>query len=288
MVFLGRYLYSAGVTALQAPEIKPIRLENIRPYLSLTVMRCTAQDIKRAFEALTVNLRKFATGGRRGSTSMLADGIDISSADAPELQWLTAPPYRIDGFIVCQTKTPSWACLDQYVLDTSHKIVVTFMRNDLVGVHTDLDHVRNALQRWLDLDSPPPFCRVPAGAQNAALLRGETKGLWLRGTHVRRTSKADTKFVAGTSVNNTLIPFHDSTFVMGSARAAIPAELGLKALTGSIGTRPDRSQLWSSSSSTAGHFSRVPMKPSLSWKRRSPPASPSNGPTHYSPSRSLT
>jgi hypothetical protein len=254
MVFLDGYAYSAEVTAVQAPEIKPIRLEDIRPYLSLTVMRCTAEDIARAFSVLTAKLRKFATAGRRTSTSMLADGIDISSAETPELQWLTAPPYRVDGFIVCQTKAPSWACLDQYVLDTSHKIVVTFMRNDLVGVHTDLDHVRNALQRWLDLDSPPPFCRVPVGAQNAALLRGETKGLWLRGTHVRRSSKADTKFVAGTSINNTLMPFHDSTFVMGSARAAIPAELGLKALAGSIGTRPDRSQLWGSSSSTAGQF----------------------------------
>src|SRR5262249_40688884 len=128
---------------------------------------------------------------------------------------------EVDGFVCEVTAPASWAMPDTHFLETSLDLVVALGRRRLVAIHCD-SGLGEAIQTWLDKDPRPPFRRIPPGALNAALLTGEAKGLWLRGTHVRRTTKADSKNISGMRLQDALSPLEDSSYAMGSARAELP------------------------------------------------------------------
>jgi len=76
------------------------------------------------------------------------------------------------------------------------------------------------------------------------LLQGDSKGLWLRGTHARRNTKADSRTITGPDLRAALSPFDDATFAMASARSALTANPTRVALKGTVGTTPQRSLVW--------------------------------------------
>ena len=81
-------------------------------------------------------------------------------------------------------------------MESSLDLVLTLGRQRLIAIHCDSGLV-DAIQSWLDKEPRPPFRRIPGGTLHAALLTGEAKGLWLKGTHARRTTKADSKNISG-------------------------------------------------------------------------------------------
>lgn len=242
------------MVGVESSKIAAVRLDQIRPYASLTILECTADQVDHAVESLGAMLRKSGVKVSSPSREIVAEGFDESILSASELNWLLGDGYRFDSFIVRQNKPPSWVLTESFLVDISHRIVVYLMRNRLVGIHTDLDIVRDAIQRWVDTEPFPDFRRVGAGSLNAAFLRGVAKGLWLRGTHVRRPSKPDAKTLSGGSAGEALLPFHDSSFVLGSARAALPSDLGLNFLRGTVGTTPRKSRLWSGPTKSSTDF----------------------------------
>jgi hypothetical protein len=78
----------------------------------------------------------------------------------------------------------------------------------------------------------------------SALIRGEVKNLWLRGIHRRTSMKADGKVLSGSSVEQTLSPHEDGSYVAGSARAALPLRPDLVLLKGNAGTTPRNALVW--------------------------------------------
>jgi hypothetical protein len=160
---------------IESPKISSVRLDQIRPYASLTILECTTDRVDQAFKSLGATLRKSGMKATSQSREIVADGFGDSIRGIRELDWLSGDDYRFDSFVIRQNKPPSWVLTDDFLVDTSHRIIVYFMRNKLVGIHTDLDIVRDAIQRWIDTEPYPAFRRVSVGALNAAFLRGIAK-----------------------------------------------------------------------------------------------------------------
>jgi hypothetical protein len=147
-----------------------------------------------------------------------------------------------DGFIVASEATPSWL-FDSDITDVAHELTVWLARRRLVAIFADAT-VLSRLQGWIDGNPAPPFRRVPPGVLNAVLLQGEGKNLWLQGAHPRRSTKADSKQVSGTNLQEAMNPLEDGSFVLGAARAALLDRDDYPQLRGTAGTSPRRSTVW--------------------------------------------
>ena len=86
--------------------------------------------------------------------------------------------------------------------------------------------------------------RLPPEVLEQALLRSESRGLWLKGTHARKKTKADSKNIVGVDLRETLSPTEDQTYALNSARSVLADAPDRSALTGTVGTTPRRSLVW--------------------------------------------
>lgn len=239
-----------GVDA--TPQAVPFA--SAHPYLSLTILEITLDDPRLGFRRLIEELGKKGLKSRAGQRSLAASGIGDDFYSTDGVEWLTNPAYDLDALIIRCDQEPGWAPESSAYRNIEYKIVVALRRNKLVAIHTDLSSLKDSIQSWLDRRPPPPFRRISEGVMHAAFIRGDTKGLWLRGTHARRTTKADSKNLSGRRLEDALLPHEDSSFAMGSARTMLPTDLGLGALTGILGTTPRNSQIWSSPTDGAVDF----------------------------------
>jgi hypothetical protein len=209
---------------------------------------------------LVEKLRQLKTRPRAGrSVELKASGTSETvriSAQSPGTLEDADSIVDVDGFVCQVTAPPSWAKSETQFLETSLDLVVALRRKRLVAVHCDSGLV-DAIQRWLDKPPRPAFHRIPPGALNAALLTGEAKGLWLRGTHARRTTKADSKNISGRRLQDALSPLEDSSYAMGSARAELPAGEIFGALSGTVGTTPRKSLVWISRTTDFQDFLQI-------------------------------
>ena len=226
---------------------------DLRPFASFAVLEFTGADQSFALRSISHRLRQMALrqSGTR-EASVLAEGIDDnwlpSVIDAEEDESLSV--YALATHVV---RVPSWAVKGSGYTSTSDELSVAFRRNKLVAVHCPSNQV-DALQRWLDGDPKPGFRRVDGSILQQAFLQGEARGLWLRGTHRRRATKADTKNLTGVSLANALDPFEDSSFALTSGRAAVDAATGLSAIEGIVGTTPRKSWIWNARTDSLADF----------------------------------
>lgn len=236
------------------PKDVPTDLDNCAPYFSITTLEITSDDPTWQFAQINRILRKRAVKIRKGQAKIIADGVAGSALQASDLDWLASETSDLDAFIVRRDRPPSWLKAEGAYIDTSHDLTISLRIGRLIAIQTDLPSLKDAIQQWLDKPPRPPVRRVPQGTLHAALLQGEAKGLWLRGAHARRATKADTKHISGPRLQDALLPHEDSSFALGSARAALPADLDLKALSGTIGTTPRRSSIWGSGTDSISDF----------------------------------
>ncbi|MFC6160280.1 hypothetical protein [Kribbella jiaozuonensis] len=125
----------------------------------------------------------------------------------------------------------------------AHDLTVVLRRGQLVAVRAD-GIVEERLQRRLGQEPQLPFQRLEPGVLENALLQGEAKNLWLRGTHRRSKLRPDVKNLGGGSLEDVVSPWEDSSFAMGSAKAALLDDPGRVVLRGVVGTTPRRSSVW--------------------------------------------
>src|SRR5262249_40399091 len=131
---------------------------------------------------------------------------------------------QLDAFIVQTVSPPSWTTPDSGITDIRNHLIITARRKSLIAIYASDPSVRELLISWIDGKIKPPFERVPKEIIQGAFVRGEAKGLWLRGTHVRRSTQPDTKNITGIKVEDTLSPLHDSSFAMSAVRMEIPED----------------------------------------------------------------
>ncbi|HEX4246895.1 MAG TPA: hypothetical protein VH008_03445 [Pseudonocardia sp.] len=223
----------------------------LRPYASVVVLRCVEVDPSGAYGELVEFLSSArAVGHRRTAVQLVAAGLDdVAGQDVDDLLLddVDATVHRVE-------QRPGWLREPEFV-DVGYELTLTVRRADLVAVHS-VGYLRDALQRWLDRPPRPPLRRIPATVLEAALLRGEAKSLWLRGTHSPRRTKADAKIIVGADLRAALTPFDDATFAMGSARSSLADSPSRVALKGSVGTTPQTSLVWNRQTASIGEFLR--------------------------------
>ncbi|WP_327640738.1 hypothetical protein OHB24_20815 [Kribbella sp. NBC_00482] len=212
----------------------------LRPYVSVVVMECTADDPRQLFDGCERVLRD-PWRSRPGREERIV-ARSSPEAEAPRsLENLGID--QIAGFVREVRAHPGWAAPGSSFVDATNHVTVLLRRGRLLAVHTDSVTV-DRLQRWLDKAPRPALRRIPPEVLESALLTGESKGLWLRGTHQRRTTKPDTKNISGQRLQDALSPFEDSSFAMGSAKALLDDDPERFVLHGTIGTTPRRSSVW--------------------------------------------
>lgn len=149
-------------------------------------------------------------------------------------------------------RKPGWLKESAYI-DTSHELTIAIRKSRLIAICA-VGPVRDALQKWLDKPPLPHLRRIPAAVLEDALLRGESKSLWLRGTHPRRNTKADSKAIVGPDLRAALTPFDDTTFAMSSARSTLSDTPMRTAFKGTVGTTPQSSLIWNRQTESTDEF----------------------------------
>ncbi len=230
----------------------------IRPYASAILLEHTGNDPESAVSGIVRQLKILKSRERHGRTvTIIASGLTLGEqltelADPAQQE----PGIEADGFISEVRQPPNWATVDSQLTQITLDLTVVLRRRLLIAVHAD-QGLMGAIQTWLDRPPRPSYRRVPPGVLNAALLKGEAKGLWLQGTHARRTTKPDSKNLSGRRLQDALNPLEDGSFSMGSARAELPANEDFGTLSGTVGTTPRKSLVWISTTDDFDHFVRL-------------------------------
>ncbi|WP_427885533.1 hypothetical protein ACQHIV_24695 [Kribbella sp. GL6] len=231
---------ASGGGALSEEQLPALRWESLRPYVTVVVLQCLSADPVAAFGELEAYL---ATPGRRRQ----GQAVDIvAMSRSTETAEGRAAQYGVDqlgGFVRRTEQTPSWGESAAGFLDVAHDLTVVLRRGDLVAVRAD-GAVEERLQRRLNKEPRLPFQRLDPVVLENALLQGEAKNLWLRGTHRRSKLRPDVKNLGGGSLEDAVTPWEDSSFVMGSAKAALADDPSRVVLKGVVGTTPRRSSVW--------------------------------------------
>jgi len=234
-----------------------ISADLLQPYASFLILECVIDNAHEAFEALFEEIMRRSLEGGRGQRELVARGLNLGAIPPSSIIWLGEEVYQTDSLIYRCRQSPSWASDEQpHYTDVEHRLAIALRRDRLIAVHCD-PSLRDGIQRWLDRVDPPKLQRVAESVLNAAFIRGETKRLWLHGTHPRRATVPDNKIIGGTDVDATLLGFVDGSFAMSSARVAIPDDLGLEALLGAVGTSPGKSQIWNRPTNGTAEFLAV-------------------------------
>lgn len=221
--------------ALMSDEPGVLNWATVHPYVSITMLECTADNLATAFEKLREFLLKPGRGRSGRETQIVAANEDERDLEGDVDQ--------LAGFVRQQRDRPAWASENAGFEDTVHRLTVALRRRRLVAVHCD-NSTHDRLQRWLDKPPKPSFARIPPRVLEGALHRGDTKSLWLRGVHRPRTTKADTKSTGGLRLQDTINPFDDSSYTVGAARSQLPEAPDRLVLNGIVGSTPSESSTW--------------------------------------------
>ena len=232
-----------------------VAADSLKPFASLVILRSTAPNHELAMRSLANRMTRAASKVRSGSQmKIIATGIsgtngyiraDGSDAGIDEL-W---------AFVYQIIREPSWSADPSAYADTKHELGLVVRRGNLIGIHCP-GSLRSKLQRWLDGRVRPPFERVEPAILNGAFLKGEAKGLWLRGAQSPTAARPDSKQITGRSVQASLNPFEDGGYALGSARVAYDGSPD-RALKGTVGTTPRNSIVWNKSTVNFDEFVAV-------------------------------
>jgi hypothetical protein len=204
-----------AVTTLNSSEDAPemLRLADLKPYLSITVLRCASDDDDIAFDALQRFLRKSAADpGRAVATRVSAQTPPDVVAEHAELRQLGFS--RLYGISRVVRRVPGWTTQESGVTDTVNQLTIAVQLNKLVAIFTDITSP-SQFKRWIHRQAAP-FRFVPTDVI-ATAFRGDGKRLWTRGVHRRRTTKADSKALGGKRLQDALDPLEDGTFTLSAA-----------------------------------------------------------------------
>ncbi|WP_163572514.1 hypothetical protein [Fodinicola feengrottensis] len=228
----------------------------LRPYISLVVLECTTPDPVVAFDWLINFLQNEAVKGVHQGVDIVAYGAEIHDKSPISLQLSAVEVDQAFTFVTRTIDSVGWIQNDIQFLDTSHLLTLAIRKNRLVGIHA-FDSLRHRLQLRLDREPIPPVRRISPTTLENAFLRGEAKHFWLRGTHPRRATRPDSKNIGGLRLQEAINPIEDSTFALGSARAALDEQSVHDGATVLVGTTMHKSSVWVKPSTTFQEYLAV-------------------------------
>lgn len=225
----------------------PLPWHSLGPFFTVTVLEYTGDVPEHACPEVLEALRPSDDERARRPVTVVAEGAQFFAESVLD---------EVHGFVRRVEHVPAWLRADQLFVDTRHLLTLVLRRERLVAVHTD-ETLAERLQRWLDRPVRPPFRRIPALTLEAALLSGQAKGLWLRGTHTGRANKPDTKSLSGRKLEDALNALEDPSFAMAAGRAHLPRHPDRTSLTGTVGTTPRKSMVWFKRTNGWHHFMAI-------------------------------
>ncbi|TDC79141.1 hypothetical protein [Actinomadura sp. 7K507] len=222
----------------------------LRPYISLLFLECTNepdelifdQPDELAFDMLMSFMRSAIKSRENRTYTLLGAGFNDGLIEAIRSNY-TSTIDQIDGFIYKLEAPPSWVTSESIYIDTTHSLVIALRRGRMFAIHCEAP-LREKILNWMKREPRPPFSQVSRSVLQGAFLRGEAKGLWLRGTHTRSAIRPDTKHITGMRVEDALNPLEDSSFAMAAVRTSITEDATSTALLGSIGASPGKGFVW--------------------------------------------
>lgn len=236
--------------AVPLPEVDP---DVLKPYASFAVLRYTGPDPEVSATQAVVAVRRAAERLRgRRRVQMMRAGIAPGWIQQQTRAEDDDQSGEIDAFSFRVEKDPSWAQPGSGFDRISDELCVIFRQRDLVAIHCPRFLI-GPVQKWLNSDPRPPFVRAEAESLQQAFLRGAAKGLWLRGTHRRTRSKADTKTMSGQALEDALHPHEDGSFVLASGRSAV-VHGGRLGDEGTVGVTPDKAWVWLKQTGSLAEF----------------------------------
>lgn len=228
-------------------------LESLRPYVTLTVLECTAADPFGEIARLRGRLETLIASGRGAVRTIIAttqanDGQPATVAppdpDTPEVD--------VQAIAFVEKGEPTWV-KDSGLIDVNHALVVWFSYERFVAIRAD-GFLADALQRWLDRSPRPMYRRIAPEILQGEVFTGEVKNLWLRGVHPRRRTMADTKYLSGPNLQDALNPLTDSSFALGAGRAELALDASQPDDMSAIGCAPAKSTFWMKQSTDFREF----------------------------------
>jgi hypothetical protein len=232
----------------------PVDPSVLKPYASLMILQSTGQDHESAMRALCDHMVRASAKVKSGNSSVIvASGLGSVSGDLRAEDSDDGGADDMWAFIYRRDRVSGWSIAESGYRDTEHELGVVIRRRRLIAIHCNAS-LRTTIQTWLDKPPRPPLERVAPAILNGAFLRGEAKGLWLRGAQTPTTSRPDSKTVAGRRLQDTLNPFEDGGYALTAARALVEDRPDRTAFTGSVGTSPRQSVVWNKSTASFTEF----------------------------------
>lgn len=227
-------------------------LEALRPYVTLTVLECTAADPQAEIARLRGRLETLIASGRGADRTIIAttqvdDGSSPAAPAGPDASYA-----NVQAIAFIEKSEPTWA-KDSGLVDVNHALVVWFSHERFVAVRAD-GFLADALQRWLDRPPRPMYRRIAPEILEGEVFAGEVKNLWLRGVHPRRRTMADTKYLSGPNLHDALNPLTDSSFALGAGRAEFALNTSQPDDRSAIGCAPAKSTFWIKQSADFAEF----------------------------------
>jgi hypothetical protein len=214
----------------------------LRPYVSLMFLEYTGERETQDFSKLLAFMKGARKDRQRSTYTLLRSGF----SDIERFLRSDARPHgadQIDGFIYKLETVPAWAATGAPYTDIRHVLAIVLRRGRMLAISCE-QSLRDAIGKWLRREPRPPYRLISQNLIQGAFLRGEAKGLWLHGTHLRSTFRPDTKHIAGIRIDDALNPLDDSSFAMSAAKSRLPEDRTLTALLGIIGTSPRKGTMW--------------------------------------------
>lgn len=226
----------------------PLQLDDLHPYQSFLLTQSSSKLrpldrdlVKRVLLGVSEVLELDAPGGTR----FVQNRIDATEDKALKL--------AMGALHYVHAKQAAWSA-DRTITDRLNHIVLVVQRGPLVAFHFSEAQWKARIAMAIYNKSPQTFdgiAMIPAGILNAAFVDGDTKTLWLSGTHQQARWKADNKVLTGIDLRDALDRIEDQTYHFTAARCR--SDLG----TGSAvtaGVSPGKSQVWIGTSRDIDEF----------------------------------
>lgn len=233
---------------------------SIHPYGTFVVFRYTGTDLTRPVPLVLKELEDRLVRAR-SETEIVMRGLQLGDGQLGDSQTLI---YGQDGrafdeasaLVIRRSAPPSWASPGSNLLETIFELSLILRRDLYIVIHCD-SNTRDALLKWIRSRAQPPFQTIPRKFLHAAFVRGETRDIWMAGTHPRSRSKPDSKNMTGTSLQEVLNVQTDSSFSLKAARSELPPDPSITAISGPVGTSPAKSLVWNRQVRTFDEYLRI-------------------------------
>lgn len=213
----------------------------------MVVLECVSEDGARAFELLEEFLLTPGRAVEGKTTAIVATaGFQRELGDVPlEMGGLVDRGVdQMSAFVRMHRRRPSWTDGTSGFVDVLHDLTVILRQGRYFAVHTE-DDLERRMHTWLDsVRQQAPLARIPPELLENSLLQGEAKGLWLKSTDRRRSTRPDTKNLGGSNLHEAYNAHEDPSYAVGAAKAEVETSEDREFLHGTVGTTPPRSSVW--------------------------------------------